>query len=562
MSDATPDCEAEPATGSLPGAVPGGLPIAIYDTTLRDGTQREGISLACADKLRIAQQLDALGVDFIEGGWPGSNPKDVEFFRRARDSAWSRAAITAFGATRHAGVPAGEDLGMIALVDSGAPVCTLFGKSSRIHVTDVLRTTTDENLRMIEDSVAYLIGLGRRVVYDAEHFFDGARLDTGYALETLRAAVRGGAEVVVLCDTNGGTLPWEVEARVAEVVAALGRPVGIHAHDDAGCAVANSLAAVRAGASHVQGTINGYGERCGNANLTTIIPCLALKLDRRCLVPDALPNLGRAARFVADTANLAFDEHAPYVGRSAFAHKGGVHVAAIRRSPRSYEHVDPELVGNRTRIVVSELSGRGNLLAKAEQYDVAMGPGAAGAVLARVKQREQGGCAFESAEASVALLLRREDAAYRPPFQIVDYKVLLGQRDRGEPTTEAAIKLRIRGELHHTAADGNGPVNAIDAALRKALSAAYPEVADIRLDDYKVRILDGRDGTAAITRVLIDHVSGADQWTTVGASPSIVEASLTALADGIEHGLWLAAARRHTASKGVRDESRDRRSAG
>jgi len=540
-----------------------GTPVAIYDTTLRDGSQREGISLACTDKLRIAEQLDLLGVAFIEGGWPGSNPKDAEFFRRAADLAWSSAAIAAFGSTRHAGVPADDDLGLTALIESRAPVCTLFGKSSIAHVTDVLRTTPDENLRMIEDSVALLVRHGRRVIYDAEHFFDGARLDTGYALETLRAAVRGGAEVVVLCDTNGGTLPWQIEARVRDVVALIGRPVGIHAHDDAGCGVANSLAAVRAGASHVQGTINGYGERCGNANLTSIIPCLELKLGRPCLSPGALPVLGRTARFVAEIANLAFDEHAPYVGRSAFAHKGGVHVAAIRRSPRSYEHVDPELVGNRTRIVVSELSGRGNLLAKAEQFDLALAPGAESAVLAYVKQREQRGCAFESAEASVALLLRREHAGYRPPFVIVDYKVLLGQRERGDAFAEAAIKLVVDGRLHHTAADGNGPVSAIDAALRKALAAAYPEVDAIRLDDYKVRILDGRDGTSAVTRVLIDHSNGREQWTTVGASPSILEASLTALADGIEHGLWLAAAARiPTSSKGDRDEGHDRPLAG
>jgi 2-isopropylmalate synthase len=445
----------------------------------------------------------------------------------------------------------------------------VFGKSSLVHVTDVLRTTPDENLRMIEDSVTYLAGSGRRVVYDAEHFFDGSREDAGYALETLRAAIRGGAEAVVLCDTNGGTLPWQIEARVREVIAAVGgaggRPVGIHAHDDAGCGVANTLAAVRAGASHVQGTINGYGERCGNANLTSIIPCLELKLERPCLVPGALAELGRAARFVAEIANLAFDEHAPYVGRSAFAHKGGVHVAAIRRSPRSYEHVDPALVGNRTRVVVSELSGRGNVLAKAEQFELEVEHGAAGAVLARLKQREQLGCAFESAEASVALMLRREQPAYRPPFQIVDYRVLLGQRDKGDAFAEAAIKLRVSGDVHHTAADGNGPVSAIDAALRKALATAYPEITAIRLDDYKVRILDGRDGTSAVTRVLIDHSNGRDRWTTVGASPSILEASLTALVDGIEHGLWLAAAARAgttPALKGDCDEGIDRPVAG
>jgi 2-isopropylmalate synthase len=537
--------------------------VAIYDTTLRDGTQREGISLACTDKVRIAQQLDTLGVAFIEGGWPGSNPKDVEFFRRARDLPWACAAIAAFGSTRRVGIPAGDDPGIAALIASDAPVCTLFGKSSIVHVTDVLRTTGDENLRMIEDSVAWLAAHGRRVVYDAEHFFDGAREDEAYAWETLRAAVRGGAEVVVLCDTNGGTLPWEIEARVRHAVATLGRPVGIHAHDDAGCGVANTLAAVRAGAVHVQGTINGYGERCGNANLTSIIPCLELKLGRPCIHPGALPALGRVARFVAVTANLAFDEHAPYIGRSAFAHKGGVHVAAIRRSPRSYEHVDPALVGNRTRVVVSELSGRGNVLAKAEQFDVAMIPGVASAVLARLKQREQSGCAFESADASVALMMRREEPTYQAPFQLVDYKVLLGQREGDEAFADAAIKVRIDGQVHHTAAEGTGPVNAIDAALRKALAGSYPEIATIRLEDYKVRILDGRDGTSAVTRVLIDHGNGTEQWTTVGASPSILEASLTALADGIEHGLWLArAARAHhtasTASKGDRDEGHDR----
>jgi 2-isopropylmalate synthase len=340
--------------------------------------------------------------------------------------------------------------------------------------------------------------------------------------------------------------------------------IGIHAHDDAGCAVANSLAAVRAGATHVQGTINGYGERCGNANLTSIIPSLELKLGRPCIRSGALPVLGRVARFVAEIANLAFDEHAPYVGRSAFAHKGGVHVAAIRRSPRAYEHVDPALVGNRTRVVVSELSGRGNVLAKAEQLDVVMVPGVENAVLARLKEREANGFAFESADASVALMMRREETGYIPPFQFVDYKVLLGQREGDEAFADAAIKVRIDGQIHHTAAEGNGPVNAIDAALRKALAGAYPEIASIHLEDYKVRILDGRDGTSATTRVLIDHGNGAEQWTTVGASPSILEASLVALVDGIEHGLWLARASRdsRSASKGDSDEGHDRPIAG
>jgi 2-isopropylmalate synthase len=371
------------------------LHVDVYDTTLRDGTQREGIALTCADKIAIARELDALGFAFVEGGWPGSNPKDAELFRRARDIEWKHTTIAAFGSTRRAGVPADHDPSVAALVASGARVCTIFGKTSPAHVLDVLKTTLDENLRMIEETVQYLVSQGRRVFYDAEHFFDGAREDEAYALETLRAAKRGGAEVVILCDTNGGTLPWEIEARVRTVGALLGCSIGIHAHDDAGCAVANSLAAVRAGATHVQGTINGYGERCGNANLTTIVPTLELKMGVECILPGALPSLGRVARSVAETANLSFDEHAPYVGRSAFAHKGGVHVAAIRRAPRSYEHVDPALVGNATRVVVSELSGRANVLSAAEEHDVELAQGVDTAVLARVKEHEARGFAFE-----------------------------------------------------------------------------------------------------------------------------------------------------------------------
>ncbi|HEX5060197.1 MAG TPA: citramalate synthase [Kofleriaceae bacterium] len=529
------------------------MTIAIYDTTLRDGTQREGISLACSDKLRIAEQLDALGVAFVEGGWPGSNPKDVELFRRARDIEWKHATLTAFGATRRAGIAPEDDANLAALIESGARACTIFGKTSLLHVREVLRTTPDENLAMIEDSVRYLVTLGRRVIYDAEHFFDGADEDHAYALSTLLAAVRGGAEAVVLCDTNGGTLPWQITQRVSAVVAALPVAVGIHAHDDSGCGVANSLAAVRAGATQVQGTLNGYGERCGNANLTTIIPALELKLGYRCLRPGALAELGRVARFAAETANLAFDEHAPYMGRSAFAHKGGVHVAAIRRSPRSYEHVDPTLVGNRTRFVVSELSGRANVRAIAEAHEVDVTSDAEANVLETVKEREARGFAFESAEASVALMMRRAQPDYTAPFELLDYKILAGKQ---EPSADAAVKVRVRGELVHTAADGNGPVSALDAALRKALIAAFPEVEHIHLEDYKVRIIDGRAGTAATTRVLIDHGNGHDRWTTVGASPSILEASRLALVDGIEHGIWLARGKEES------DEGHNRLAAG
>ena len=518
--------------------------ISVYDTTLRDGTQREGISLSAFDKIRIAKMLDAMGVGFIELGWPGSNPKDAEAFERARDVQWSHASLAAFGSTRRAGVSPEDDPQVGALLATGAPVCTIFGKSSVLHVQEVLRISTEENLRMIAETVRYLVLSGRRVVYDAEHFFDGYREDRSFAMETLAAAADAGASAIVLCDTNGGSVPWDIEQAVREVVGAVRGTVGIHAHDDVGCGVANSLAAVRAGATHVQGTINGYGERCGNANLCSIIPSLELKMGRKCLREGALAELAHVAWQVADIANLSPDTHAPYVGRSAFAHKGGVHVAAIRRHPRAYEHVDPMLVGNRTRVVVSELSGRGNVLSKAEEYSVELEAGAEAAVLRGLKEREARGYAFEAAEASVALMMRRQAPNYRAPFELVDYKVMVGQRQGEDAFADAAIKIRVQGELVHTAAEGNGPVSALDAALRKALAAAYPEVNGIRLEDYKVRILDGVTGTGATTRVMIENGFGEERWTTVGASPNVLEASWVALADGIEYGLAVARAAR------------------
>jgi 2-isopropylmalate synthase len=514
--------------------------VHLYDTTLRDGTQREGISLSAADKLRIARLLDGLGVAFLELGWPGSNPKDAEVFARARDVEWRSARVAAFGATRRAGIGPEDDPQLAALLATGAPVCTIFGKASITHVREVLRVSAEENLRMIAETVAYLVESGRRVVYDAEHFFDGYGEDAEYALETLHAASASGADVLVLCDTNGGTLPWVVEERVRAVRGAVEKTVGIHAHDDVGCGTANTLAAVRGGATHVQGTINGYGERCGNANLCSIVPTLELKMRRRCLAPGALPELTHVARHVAEIANLAADTHAPYVGHSAFAHKGGVHVAAIRRLPRAYEHVDPALVGNATRVVMSELSGRGNVLAKAEEHAVALEAGAEAEVVEDVKAREARGFAFEAAEGSVALLLRRRTPGYVAPFELLDYRVTVGQRREEGAFADAAIKMRVRGEVVHTAAEGNGPVSALDAALRKALVAAYPEVEGIRLEDYKVRILDGVAGTAATVRVTIDSARGESRWTTMGASPNVLEASWTALADGIEYGLVLA----------------------
>jgi len=517
--------------------------IQIYDTTLRDGTQREGISLSGADKIRLAQRLDQLGFAFIEGGWPGSNPKDAEFFDRARDMPWHTALIAAFGSTcRVQGCP-DDDANIQALLEAQTQVCTVVGKTWTLHVTDVLRTTLDDNLRIIEESLAYLRAQGRRVIYDAEHFFDGYKADPVYALETLRAAVRGGAETVVLCDTNGGTMPWEITQTVRDVNAQLQHPLGIHTHNDGECAVANTLAAVREGAIQVQGTINGYGERCGNANLCSIIPDLELKLNLRCLPAGHLPTLFDVAHYVAEVANLAPDEHLAYIGKSAFAHKGGIHVAAMRRTPLSYQHVDPELVGNQMRVVVSELSGRGNLLSKAAEYglDFAHGDMAA-AVLTEIKALEAQGFAFEAAEGSVAMMMKRQETNYQAPFELIDFTVNVEHRLGRGIFSEATVKVRVPGsdEVLHTAAEGNGPVSALDKALRKALLPHYPVLAKFQLADYKVRILDGSDGTSAVTRVLIDTHNGEKRWTTVGASANIIEASWRALADAIEYGLTMA----------------------
>ena len=513
--------------------------VELYDTTLRDGSQREGISYTASDKLRIAQKLDEFGVSFIEGGWPGSNPKDAEFFARAKDLEWKHAVITAFGSTRRAKLGPESDPSLRALLDAGTTACTVVGKTWTLHVLEVLRTTLDDNLKMIEESVRYLVSEKRRVIYDAEHFFDGYAGDPAYALETLRAAARGGAETLVLCETNGGRLPWFVEETTRAVLAALdpSARVGIHAHDDAGCGVANSLAAVRAGATQVQGTINGYGERCGNANLSVIAPNLELKLGRRCLMPGRLRDITEVSRFVAEVANLAPDPHLAYVGRSAFAHKGGIHVAAMRRNAESYQHVDPALVGNEMRVVVSELSGRGNVLSKAEELGVKVAEGADVEALEEIKRAEARGISYEGAEASVALLLSRKAKEYQPLFVVQDYETRVGRRGAGETYAEATVKLRVGGQAFHTAAEGNGPVAALDGALRKALTPVYPALAGIHLADYKVRILDGKEGTEATTRVLIDSRYDQQTYSTVGASPNIILASLEALVDAIEYGL-------------------------
>ncbi|MBI5566119.1 MAG: citramalate synthase [Chloroflexi bacterium] len=515
--------------------------IQIYDTTLRDGTQREGISLSCDDKLRIARKLDELGVAFIEGGWPGSNPKDAEFFDRAKDMTWQHALITAFGSTCRVGGTPEDDTNIKALLDAQTPVCTVVGKTWTLHVTEVLRTTYEENLRIIEQSLAYLRAQGRRVIYDAEHFFDGYKADPAYALETLKAAKRGGAETVVLCDTNGGSMPWEITQIVREVKAVLNHPIGIHTHNDGECAVSNSLAALREGAIQVQGTINGYGERCGNANLCSIIGDLELKLKMPCLPEGNLPLLYDVSHFVAELANLAPDEHLAYVGKSAFAHKGGIHVAAMRRNVQSYQHIEPTTVGNEMRVVVSELSGRGNLLSKAEEYGLDVNGSEVGDVLNEIKALESQGFSFEAAEASVAMMMKRQQTGYTPPFELIDFSVNVEHRSGRGIFAEATVKVRVDGEVQHTAAEGNGPVNALDTALRKALIAHYPQLEHFHLADYKVRILDGNNGTAAITRVLIDTQNGTKRWSTVGASANIIEASWRALVDSVEYGLTVAA---------------------
>ncbi len=516
------------------------MKLQIYDTTLRDGTQSEGFSLSVSDKIRIAQKLDDLGVAFIEGGWPGSNPKDAEFFERARDMKWNNAVITAFGSTcRIKGGPE-DDANIKALLDSGAPVCTIFGKSWNLHVTDVLLTTLEDNLRIIEQSVAYLRAQNRRVIYDAEHFFDGYKADSAYALETLRAAVRGGAEILVLCDTNGGTLPWELERIIRETRQAIPHPFGIHAHNDTEAAVVNSLIAVREGAIQVQGTINGVGERCGNANLISIIANLELKMGYKCLPAGSLAKLTDLSHFVDEVANRTPNDHQPYVGKSAFAHKGGVHVAAMRRSAQSYQHVAPETVGNKMRVVVSDLSGRGNLLSKAEEHALEVDVEEVVPVLNEIKELEARGFSFEAAEASVAMMLKRQETNYQPPFELIDFLVNVEHRSGRGIFAEATVKVRVKNEVLHTAAEGNGPVNALDLALRKALLPHYPIIDQFHLADYKVRILDGNNGTAAITRVLIDTQNGAKRWSTVGASTNIIEASWRALVDSIEYGLLIA----------------------
>ncbi len=516
--------------------------VAIYDTTLRDGSQREGISFSVADKIHITRLLDELGVDYIEGGWPGSNPKDATYFEQVREIELKHSKVAAFGSTRRKGISPAEDANIRALIEAKTPVVTVVGKTSMLHVTDVLQTTAGENLKMIEDSLAYLKAQGKEVIYDAEHFFDGAKLDMEYGFDTLAAAAAGGADVIVLCDTNGGSMPWEVAEFVCKALELFpAAQFGIHTHNDSEVAVANSLAAVRAGAAHVQGTINGYGERCGNANLCSIIPDLIIKMGLPCLAQDGnLAALTHLSRAVAEIANLAPDTHLPYVGKSAFAHKGGIHVAAIRRNVDSYQHIEPNQVGNETRVLVSDLSGRGNLLSKAEELGLDVSKDEAVQVLNDIKELENTGFSFEGAEASVAVRLRRAAPDYSPLFNLLDFTVIVEDRRGRGQLAEAMVKLDVDGDVVHTAAEGNGPVNALDLALRKALLPQYPALRDIQLVDYKVRILDSENATGAVTRVLIDSYNGRERWSTVGAGTDIICASWLALVDSVEYGLSVA----------------------
>jgi 2-isopropylmalate synthase len=523
-------------------------PVTLYDTTLRDGTQGENITLSLADKIRIARMLDEYGMPYIEGGWPGSNPKDIEFFKAARGMRWQTARLAAFGSTRHRANRAEDDPNLHELVAAETPVVTIFGKSWLLHVTEVLGATPQENLDMVADSVRFIVEHGRELVYDAEHFFDGYRADRDYALATLRAAREAGARTLVLCDTNGGTLTDELVRIVGDVRGAIegdrdAPPVtwGIHTHNDAELAVANSMAAVAAGIRHVQATINGYGERAGNANMVSILGNLALKTSHQ-LVPAGggrLAGLTELSRSVAEIANINPNDYQPYVGRSAFAHKGGVHGAAVAKVERSYQHVDPTTIGNVGRLVVSELGGKANTRIRAEQLGYQLDGVVDPKVLSQlIKELEHEGLAFEGAEASFELLIRRHQPGYVAPFRIVDFTVLVEQRDGRELRAEATVKVEVDGEVLHTAADGNGPVNALDAALRKALRAFYPNLDSVHLYDYKVRILDGDSATAARTRVIIDSADGGREWSTMGSDTNIIAASAIALGDSLEYAIW------------------------
>lgn len=515
--------------------------IYLYDTTLRDGTQAEDISFQILDKVRIARHLDALGIDYIEGGWPGSNPKDIGFFDAIQKERLSHSKIAAFGSTRRARITPAEDNNIQMLIAAKPDVVTIFGKTWDFHVREALRVSLDENLEMINDSLSYLKERVAEVVYDAEHFFDGYKANPEYALKTLCAAADAGADCLVLCDTNGGTLPHEIPAIMEQVRRVVDVPLGIHAHNDSECAVANSLMAIEAGAVHVQGTMNGFGERCGNANLCSIIPSLMLKMKKDCLQQGKLENLRKTSRAIYELANLSPQKHQAYVGNSAFAHKGGVHVSAIQRHPQTYEHIRPELVGNKTRILVSDLSGRSNILAKAQECGIEIDGSdpVTLEILEKIKDLENQGYQFEGAEASFELLMLKAMGKLKQYFNITAFRVIDTLRENDQlPVSEATIKVKVGGRVEHMAADGNGPVNALDRAMRKALISFYPQLKDIKLLDYKVRVLPSSQGTDSMIRVLVETGDEDARWGTIGVSSNVIDASYRALADAFTYKLY------------------------
>ena len=513
--------------------------IQLYDATLRDGMQGEGMSLSAEEKLRVAHALDDLGVVLIEAGFPASNPKERELFELLASEQFNNAEIAAFGMTRRRGVSASEDPALVLIAESVAPVCTIVGKTWTLHLEKVVKVDRAENLRMIADSVSFLRGQGKRVIYDAEHYFDGWRAEPDYAIACIEAAADAGAETVVLCDTNGSSLPSQIAAATSAAVAALGErtTVGIHCHNDLECGVANSLAAVEVGARHVQGTINGCGERTGNANLISIIANLQLKLGHRCLSDEQLGRLTQTAHFVDELLNFTPDPNQPYVGRNAFAHKGGMHIAGVTADASTFEHIDPALVGNERALLVSELAGRASMVEKAVALGLELDDDAATRVLERVKTLEHEGYQFEAADGSLELLLRREGGGYEPLFELETWRVVVEMRGDGEVSTEALIRIKINGRRYERAARGNGPVNALDAALRAAIVEVHPHLRDIELVNFKVRILDEAKGTDAITRVLIEASDGTEVWGTIGVDENLIAASWQALVDSLECGM-------------------------
>ncbi len=515
------------------------LDVKVYDTTLRDGSQGEGLSFTIDDKLKIAQKLDYLGIAYIEGGWPGSNPKDMEFFRQAAELEFQHAKITAFSSTRKPGLSVKKDSNIKAVLASGVSVAAIFGKAWDFHVSRALETSLEENLKMVKDSISCLKDQGLEVIFDAEHFFDGYKNNRNYALEVLATAAEAGADCLVLCDTNGGAMPWEVADIVEQVKLHNTIQLGVHVHNDSGCAAASTLMAVQHGCVHIQGTMNGYGERCGNVDLCTVIPALELKMRKKSLPAGNLKRLTEVSRYISEIANMPHPNNLPYVGHGAFAHKGGIHVSAMLKDSLTYEHINPEEVGNHRRVLVSELSGLSNLLYKAREFDIDVNKYDAETrkVIREIKELENQGFQFEGAEASMELLLRKAFRQHEEFFQLKNLKLILEKDGDGEMTSEAMIKISIGDKTVHTAAEGDGPVNALDNSLRKALMEAFPEIDDMHLSDYKVRVLDGSKATAARVRVLIESGDRGEKWSTVGVSENIIEASWQALADSINYQL-------------------------